>query len=258
MYLPRIALLLAWIVVCAGCGTSTFQDGGLNADATMYERKDVPDEADVTLDVRMDVADVTDADADATTNVPMDVADVTDADSVAPDVTPSGSPGCVGDQEPNDTPNLACTVAIGSLLQGRVEQGTADVADCFRFNVEANVEYTLSVRTMQSTASGDYPRLYFNVASESGSVLVTNQELWANQAGNYVFTPIQSGEARLCFTPQDPKALFVTIFASISLLNGLLSKVSCLIRRRTFLNSHAFAFDREAGHVSQPNRNPSV
>jgi hypothetical protein len=151
---------------------------------------------------------------DASDSAPPDVAvDTPTVEDAPPTPKDDGvSLGCKGDQEPNDTPNLACTVAIGSLVQGRVEQGTTDVADCFRFDVEANVDYTLSVRVIQSTADNLYPRLYFNVASESGSVLLTDQHLLANQAGDYGFTPIQSGVARLCLAPQNPQALFVYNF----------------------------------------------
>lgn len=97
--------------------------------------------------------------------------------------------------EPNNTERTAYPIELGEPVESTIEEGPADYIDCFRFDVEQDVAYSLTMDLLESSAGS----LTVSVASESEIVLLDDAPLTTG-INDLEFSGVRSEQAILCVT----------------------------------------------------------
>ncbi len=101
--------------------------------------------------------------------------------------------------EPNNTVATAYPVSLGTDWSSRFTTSEADYVDCYRFGVAAGTTYTLTVEEVSGpTAYGTSDNLFYELTTESGVLLVPEDNIGNNSANTEEFVADVTELATLC------------------------------------------------------------
>lgn len=116
-------------------------------------------------------------------------------------VDPDRDHGLVQDSatyEPNNSAATAALVQTGTVIDSALEGNISDARDCFAFDLDAGVTYTISMRVTNDTGTDAYSSVSFGVDSLEGGTLLQTQRLAGIGAAYFEFTSPKTGQSVLC------------------------------------------------------------
>ncbi|MFD2230685.1 PPC domain-containing protein [Alkalimarinus sediminis] len=113
------------------------------------------------------------------------------------ELLPATGNGLIQDDEhfePNNTTATAYPISSRGILQSELLLGSVDQYDVYRVDLEAGVNYTVSLTNHQGNGRSAVGGLRLEVTDKNQTPLVSMVDFRQYEAGHYVVTPTQTGQ----------------------------------------------------------------